>query len=134
MGHGHGHGGGSGHGHAGAGTDRRRLATALGVTLITAVLGAAGAVYTGSLALLADLGHLLTDAGALVAALIASVRRRLRERLRRLARSQLPPLLDLDRSVARAPTLCLRRTCTCSSGSAASTRIFLAASEGGEKV
>lgn len=70
---GHGHGGGAGHGHAGAGTDRRRLATALGVTLVTAILGAAGAVYTGSLALLADLGHLLTDAGALVAALIASV-------------------------------------------------------------
>jgi cobalt-zinc-cadmium efflux system protein len=75
MGHGHGHGGQShgGHGHAGAGTDRRRLTVALGVTLVTAVLGAAGAVLTGSLALLADLGHLLTDAGALVAALIATI-------------------------------------------------------------
>ncbi|MEJ8278007.1 cation diffusion facilitator family transporter [Pseudonocardia spirodelae] len=72
MGHGHGHGA-TGHGHAGAGTDRRRLATALGVTLLTALLGAGGALLTGSLALLADLGHLLTDAGALVAALIASV-------------------------------------------------------------
>ncbi|MFP5022034.1 cation diffusion facilitator family transporter [Pseudonocardia phyllosphaerae] len=65
MGHGHGHGTGGG--------DRRRLATALAVTLVTALLGLFGAVLTGSLALLADLGHLLTDAGALVAALIASV-------------------------------------------------------------
>ncbi|MGI5130931.1 cation diffusion facilitator family transporter [Pseudonocardia sp. CA-107938] len=64
MGHGHGHGQGGG--------DRRRLAVALGVTLVAAVLGAAGAALTGSLALLADLGHLLTDAGALVAALIAA--------------------------------------------------------------
>jgi cobalt-zinc-cadmium efflux system protein len=70
MGHGHGHGG--GHGHSPEG-DRRRLAIALGVTLLTAVIGAAGAALAGSLALLADLGHLLTDAGALAAALVASV-------------------------------------------------------------
>ncbi|ANY08716.1 cation diffusion facilitator family transporter [Pseudonocardia sp. HH130630-07] len=73
MGQGHGHGGAAGgHGHAGAGTDRRRLAIALVVTLATTVLGAVGAAITGSLALLADLSHLLTDAGALVAALIAA--------------------------------------------------------------
>jgi len=66
MGHGH------GHGHS-AQNDRRRLAIALGVTLLTAVLGAGGAVLAGSLALLADLGHLLTDAAALAAALVASV-------------------------------------------------------------
>ncbi len=66
MGHGH------GHGHSAEG-DRRRLAVALVVTLATSVLGGVGAVLTGSLALLADLGHLLTDAGALVAALVASV-------------------------------------------------------------
>jgi cobalt-zinc-cadmium efflux system protein len=66
MGHGH------GHGHS-ADSDRRRLALALAVTLVTAVVGAVGAVLAGSLALLADLGHLLTDAGALVAALVASV-------------------------------------------------------------
>ncbi|MBC3191541.1 cation transporter [Pseudonocardia sp. C8] len=64
---------GHGHGHGGAQTDRRRLAVALGVTVFTAVAGALGALLTGSLALLADLGHLLTDSGALVAALIASV-------------------------------------------------------------
>lgn len=66
MGHGH------GHGHS-ADTDRRRLGVALGVTLVTAVVGAVGAVLTGSLALLADLGHLLTDAGALAAAFVASI-------------------------------------------------------------
>jgi cobalt-zinc-cadmium efflux system protein len=65
MGHGH------GHGHSAA-SDRRRLAVALVVTLACAVLGAAGALLTGSLALLADLGHLLTDAGALVGAVIAA--------------------------------------------------------------
>lgn len=62
-----------GHGHGHAGGDRRRLAIALAITVVTAVLGLVGAVLTGSLALLADLGHLLTDAGALVAALVASV-------------------------------------------------------------
>lgn len=66
MGHGH------GHGHS-ADTDRRRLAIALAITLLTAVVGAVGAVIAGSLALLADLGHLLTDAGALAAAFVASI-------------------------------------------------------------
>jgi cobalt-zinc-cadmium efflux system protein len=66
MGHGH------GHGHS-AGNDRRRLAAALVITLATTALGAVGAALSGSLALLADLGHLLTDAGALAAALVASM-------------------------------------------------------------
>src|SRR5918998_1026122 len=66
MGQGH------GHGHS-PGSDRRRLGVALAVTLGAALLGAVGTVLTGSLALLADLGHLLTDAGALAAALVASV-------------------------------------------------------------
>lgn len=66
MGQGH------GHGHSGQ-QDRRRLAMALGITLGTMSIGAVGVVLTGSLALLADLGHLLTDAGALAAALVASV-------------------------------------------------------------
>lgn len=65
MGHGH------GHGHSAEG-DRRRLLIALAVTLGVAVLGAVGAVISGSLALLADLAHLLTDAGALAAAAVAS--------------------------------------------------------------
>jgi cobalt-zinc-cadmium efflux system protein len=62
---------GQGHGHSPEG-DRRRLGIALAVTVGTTVLGATGAALTGSLALLADLGHLLTDAGALVAAMVAA--------------------------------------------------------------
>lgn len=70
MGHGHGHG----HGTAsGTGDDRKRLTIALVITLAATVMGGAGALLTGSLALLADLGHLLTDAGALAAALLAAV-------------------------------------------------------------
>jgi len=70
TGHGHGHAaGGAGHS---AASDRRRLVIALVVTLACAVLGGVGALLTGSLALLADLGHLLTDAGALVGAVIAA--------------------------------------------------------------
>ncbi|WP_433786878.1 cation diffusion facilitator family transporter [Actinomycetospora sp. CA-101289] len=67
MGHGHGHG----HGQAGH-DDRRRLGFALGVTAVVLVVGAVGAVLTGSLALLADLGHVGTDAVALATALVAS--------------------------------------------------------------
>lgn len=66
MGHGH------GHGHTAEG-DRRRLAIALAVTVGATVLGAVGAAITGSLALLADLTHLLTDGAALAAALVASL-------------------------------------------------------------
>jgi cobalt-zinc-cadmium efflux system protein len=65
VGHGH------GHGHAG-GDDRRRLGLALGITALVLVVGAVGAVVTGSLALLADLGHVGTDVVALGTALVAS--------------------------------------------------------------
>lgn len=61
MGAGHAHGHSHGHGTAAAG-QRRRLAVVLALTV--AVLGAevAGAVVSGSLALLADAGHMATDA------------------------------------------------------------------------
>jgi cobalt-zinc-cadmium efflux system protein len=72
MGHGHGHGSGHGHGASGA-DDRRRLAGALVVTVLAAVLGGVGALFTGSLSLLADFGHLLTDAAALAAAWVAAI-------------------------------------------------------------
>ena len=62
---------GHGHGHAGR-DDRRRLGLALGVTVVVLVVGIAGAVLTGSLALLADLGHVGTDVVALGTALVAS--------------------------------------------------------------
>lgn len=66
MGHGHGHG----HGHVGG--DGRRLTVALVITAVVLVSGALGAVLTGSLALLADLGHQVTDVAALAAALVAA--------------------------------------------------------------
>lgn len=68
-----GHGQGHGHGHGRvAGDDRRRLGLALGVTAVVLVVGAVGAVVTGSLALLADLGHVGTDVVALGTAVAAS--------------------------------------------------------------
>ncbi|NIZ93267.1 cation diffusion facilitator family transporter [Kineococcus rubinsiae] len=68
TGHGHGHG----HGHAEAVADRRRLAVVLAITSSILVVEAVGAWVSGSLALLADAGHMLTDAAGLVIALIAA--------------------------------------------------------------
>ena len=65
MGHGHGHA-------AGRAADRSRLRWALLVTVVVLVVEVIGAVLTGSLALLADAGHMATDAGAVVLALGAS--------------------------------------------------------------
>ncbi|WP_333618071.1 cation diffusion facilitator family transporter [Dietzia sp.] len=71
MGHDHGHS--HGHDHtAEAGGDRRRLAAALGVTLFIMAVGIVGAAVSGSLALLADAGHMLTDAIGLAVALGAA--------------------------------------------------------------
>ncbi|QDO88095.1 cation transporter [Ornithinimicrobium ciconiae] len=53
-------------------TNRRRLAIAFAITssiLVTQIIGAA---VTGSLALLVDAGHMLTDAGGLLMALVAA--------------------------------------------------------------
>lgn len=69
--HGHGHGGHSGHAH-GAGADGRRLTIALVITAAVLVSGAVGAWITGSLSLLADLGHQVTDVAALVTAVVAA--------------------------------------------------------------
>jgi cobalt-zinc-cadmium efflux system protein len=66
----HSHGGGT-HEHSRV-NDRRAIAIALG--LIVTFMGAevAAGIVAGSLALLADAGHMLTDAAALAAALVAS--------------------------------------------------------------
>jgi cobalt-zinc-cadmium efflux system protein len=48
------------------------LAIALGLTSVVLVVEVIGAVISGSLALLADAGHMLTDAAGLVIALIAA--------------------------------------------------------------
>lgn len=66
---GHGHG----HGHAEmAGLDRRRLLIALCLTSTVLVAEVIGAVLSGSLALLADAGHMLTDAAGLLIAYFAA--------------------------------------------------------------
>jgi cobalt-zinc-cadmium efflux system protein len=66
MGHDHGS-------HAeGRAADRRRLRLVLTVTVVVMVVEVVGAFVTGSLALLADAGHMATDAAAVVLALGAS--------------------------------------------------------------
>ena len=76
MGHDHSHGPGASHGHShshGAGGDmnERRLLLAAGLTTVTLLAEAIGGVVSGSLALLADAGHMLTDAAALILAWLA---------------------------------------------------------------
>lgn len=65
VGHGHGHS-------ASRAADRKRLRWVLAVTGTVLVVEVVGAWITGSLALLADAGHMATDAGAVVLALGAS--------------------------------------------------------------
>ena len=65
--HGHGHA----HGTA-TGVHRRRLALVLVITLTVMVGEVVGALVSGSLALLADAGHMLTDATGIGLALFAS--------------------------------------------------------------
>lgn len=55
-----------------AGDDRRRLAVVLVITSTVLVAEVVGAAVSGSLALLADAGHLLADAAGLLIALIAA--------------------------------------------------------------
>ncbi|TFV78246.1 cation transporter [Blastococcus sp. CT_GayMR19] len=64
MGHGHVHGPATA-----AGGQRRRLALVLGLTLAVLVAEVVGAALTGSLALLADAGHMATDAAGIALAL-----------------------------------------------------------------
>jgi cobalt-zinc-cadmium efflux system protein len=66
--HGHGHA----HGHAHGADSARPLRIAFAITAAVLVLEAVGGWWTGSVALLADAGHMLTDAGALGIALFAS--------------------------------------------------------------
>lgn len=77
-GHSHGHGshGQSGHGHShggagAAGRNERRLLLAAALTTVTMLAEAIGGFVSGSLALLADAGHMMTDAAALILAWLA---------------------------------------------------------------
>jgi cobalt-zinc-cadmium efflux system protein len=66
-------GAGHGHGHAeGRAQDRNRLWLVLAVTAVVLVVEVVGAALSGSLALLADAGHMLTDIAAILLALGAS--------------------------------------------------------------
>ncbi|GAB4098021.1 cation diffusion facilitator family transporter [Sinomonas halotolerans] len=80
MGHGHSHAG-HGHSHAGHGHShgmggparhRRRLLAVLAITLGVVVVQIVAGVVSGSLALLADAGHMFSDAAGLAIALTAA--------------------------------------------------------------
>jgi len=72
MGHAHGHEHGHDHGHGGRReADARRLRIALALTISFMVVEVAGGLITGSLALVADAVHMLSDNFSLALALIA---------------------------------------------------------------
>lgn len=67
----HGHGHGHGHGHHHGSSNETRLRWALIITAVFCVVEVVGGVISGSLALIADAVHMLTDAGSLLLALVA---------------------------------------------------------------
>jgi cobalt-zinc-cadmium efflux system protein len=71
MGAGHSHHHGHCHHHGGSDRNRRRLALTLGLVVLYMVAEVVGGLLSGSLALLADAGHMLSDAGALALSLFA---------------------------------------------------------------
>ena len=64
-------GGGHGHGGSAAAQHKGRLKLVFGITVAILVAEVAGALASGSLALLADAGHMLMDAGGIALALLA---------------------------------------------------------------
>jgi cobalt-zinc-cadmium efflux system protein len=77
MGHSHGPGDAHGHSHGPSGTTatgrhRRRLILVLGITLSVVVVQLVAGLISGSLALLADAGHMFSDAAGLAIALTAA--------------------------------------------------------------
>ena len=60
------------HGHGALLADRRRLGLVLGITAVILIVEVVGAIASGSLALLADAGHMLTDVAGLLIAVAAS--------------------------------------------------------------
>lgn len=81
MNHSHAHDDHAGHAHAAhdhdhhdhaAHASHRRLAWALLITVVAMVVGVAGGLISGSLALIADAGHMLADAGSLALSLLAA--------------------------------------------------------------
>ncbi|MGH3936631.1 MAG: cation diffusion facilitator family transporter [Pseudonocardiaceae bacterium] len=84
---------GHGHGHGAAPSDRRRLSWALAIISMVLLVEVVGTAVTGSLALLADAGHLVTDVLGLAVALIATVL------------AQRPPSQDRTYGLGRAEVL-----------------------------
>jgi cobalt-zinc-cadmium efflux system protein len=72
SGQGHGHGFGAHALEARREDSRRRLGVALAINVALLLAEAIGGILTGSLAVLADAGHLLSDVGSIVLALIAA--------------------------------------------------------------
>ncbi|MHC6219011.1 cation diffusion facilitator family transporter [Arthrobacter sp. MMS24-S77] len=68
MGHDHNHS----HGVTATGKHRKRLIAVLAITLAVVLVQVVGAVVSGSLALLADAGHMLSDAAGVFIALLAA--------------------------------------------------------------
>ncbi|RFA11221.1 cation transporter [Subtercola boreus] len=62
-----------GHSHASRSTNRTRLLIAIGIVSLVLVVEVVGALVSGSLALLADAGHMLSDLFGLIIALVASI-------------------------------------------------------------
>src|SRR3954453_3007442 len=62
------------HHHAPVGREgnRRKMAIALGINVVLLAAGVVGAVVFGSVALLADAGHVLSDVGAIALGLLAA--------------------------------------------------------------
>jgi len=60
-----------GPGHTAGARHQRRLAWTLALTGSFLLVEVAGGLWTGSLALLADAGHMLTDVGAIALSLLA---------------------------------------------------------------
>ncbi|HEY4343483.1 MAG TPA: cation diffusion facilitator family transporter [Parvibaculum sp.] len=69
--HNHDHGHGHSHGHAHGPTNERRVLIAMWLTGGFMIVEALGGYLSGSLALIADAGHMLTDTGALALAWLA---------------------------------------------------------------
>jgi cobalt-zinc-cadmium efflux system protein len=70
--HGHPHGHSHGNGQTGTGRHRRRLVIVLAITAAVFVVEVLGGLISGSLALLADAAHMLTDSAGLIIALLGA--------------------------------------------------------------
>ena len=92
SGHDHGHGGHGHHGHShGAGvTDEKRIGWAFIIIFSFMIIEVIGGIYAGSLALLADAGHMVSDAIALAMSCGRAARRQAGRQRQTYLRLQTP--------------------------------------------